>query len=233
MWTISELKQRGKAAFKANYWMCVLTAFLMSLFTGSASMSSGSGGKIDELKEKLSNMDSRELTAVIIAVAAIVSVALIVALVLRIFLANPIAVGGSLFFLSNTEQPPAPFNLVGSGFKNYLHTFVTLLLRDVFLLLWSLLFLIPGFIKAYSYRMVPYILAENPDMPAKEIITRSREMMNGHKWRAFVLDLSFIGWILLGALTCGLVLIFWTGPYKQSTDAALYLKLSREEQYRY
>ena len=73
--------------------------------------------------------------------------------------------------------------------------------------------------------MVPYILAEQPELSATEVITRSREMMNGNKWQAFKMDLSFLGWILLGILTLGLVNIFWTAPYMESAQAALYLKL--------
>ncbi len=64
-------------------------------------------------------------------------------------------------------------------------------------LLWSLLLVIPGIIKSYEYHMVPYILSENPGMPAREVFARSRDMMYGNKWAVFVLDLSFLGWIFL------------------------------------
>ena len=96
-------------------------------------------------------------------------------------------------------------------------------------MLWSLLLVVPGIVKLYSYRMVPYILAEHPELSANEVITRSRKMMNGNKWQAFKLDLSFIGWILLGTVTLGIVQVFWTSPYMESAQAALYLKL-RDEQ---
>ena len=79
-----------------------------------------------------------------------------------------------------------------------------------------------GIIKAYSYRMVPYILKEHPELSGTKAITLSRQMMNGHKWNAFVLDLSFIGWIILSALTLGILHIFYVGPYIQATDAELY-----------
>ena len=76
--------------------------------------------------------------------------------------------------------------------------------------------------------MVPFILKDNPELSATEAITRSREMMNGNKWRAFLLDLSFIGWVLLGCITCGIVQFFWTTPYMYSTHAALYLELKNK-----
>ena len=83
----------------------------------------------------------------------------------------------------------------------------------------------PGIIKAYEYRMIPYILAENPDIDTKEAFARSKEMMTGNKWDAFVLDLSFLGWILLSVCTCGILAIFWVNPYMYMTDAELYVAL--------
>ena len=97
-----------------------------------------------------------------------------------------------------------------------------MLLSGLFIFLWGLLFIIPGIIKSYSYRMVPYILRDEPELSPMEVISRSRDMMNGQKLNAFILDLSFIGWALLTALTCGLAGIFYVGPYKAGTDAALY-----------
>ena len=73
--------------------------------------------------------------------------------------------------------------------------------------------------------MVPYILAEHPELSANEVITRSRKMMNGNKWQAFKLDLSFIGWILLSAFTFGVVHILYTGPYMNTALAGLYEEL--------
>lgn len=89
----------------------------------------------------------------------------------------------------------------------------------------SLLFIIPGIIKSYEYRMVAYILADQPELTRKEAFELSRKMMNGNKWNAFVLDLSFIGWGFLTAITFGILGIFYVNPYIQHTNAALYLKL--------
>ena len=152
----------------------------------------------------------------------------VICLLIKIFLANPLELGGASFFVENTEAGPAPLSTIKRGFQNYGHNFVVLFLRDLYLTLWLLLFIVPGIIKMYSYRMVPYILAEHPELSANEVITRSREMMNGNKMQAFKMDLSFLGWILLGILTLGLGLVFWTSPYMESTQAALYLKLRDE-----
>lgn len=97
----------------------------------------------------------------------------------------------------------------------------------LFTMLWSLLFIIPGIIKAYSYSMAIFILAENKGMPALEAIRRSKEMMEGHKMDLFVLELSFIGWGLLTALTFGIVGI-WAIPYITATTTNFYNTIKGE-----
>ena len=226
MWTNQELKEKAKTAFKANYWPCVGAALLMSILSGSSFMSSGSQGSSTDMQNSLQSAEPAVIAGIFIAFG----VASLIGILIKIFLANPVEVGGYYFFKENTEEPGAPFALIKKGFQNYGHTFATLFLRDLFLVLWFLLFLIPGLVKAYSYCMVPFILAEHPELSATEIITRSRRMMNGNKWRAFVLDLSFIGWIILGVFSLGLVFIFWTSPYMNSTHAALYLKLKEAQE---
>ena len=117
----------------------------------------------------------------------------------------------------------ATFGCVMDGFRgNYGRVVVTMLLRDLLIFAGTLLFVIPGIILTYSFRMVPYILAENPNVEATEALKMSREMMLGNKWNAFVLDLSFFGWILLTICTCGILGIFYVNPYIYATDAELY-----------
>ncbi len=95
------------------------------------------------------------------------------------------------------------------------------LLTVLFVYLWSLLLIVPGIVKALSYSMSPYILAENPNLTAKEALDASKQMMNGHKMELFVLGLSFIGWILLSTITFGIALI-WVMPYMNATMANFY-----------
>ena len=225
MWTIREMKEKGLAAFKGNYWPSVLVALLMTAFAGASFASSRQSGSSADLEMAIQSGDSKTV-AVILGAFLVVSV---IAILLKIFLVNPIELGGVTFFTRNLEAGPAPFKTLKEGFRNYGHNFAVLFLRDLYTALWLLLFIVPGIIKSYSYRMVPYILAEHPELSANEIITRSRRMMDGHKWAAFKLDLSFFGWFLLGILTLGLVEVFWTKPYLESTQAALYLKLRDAE----
>ena len=79
--------------------------------------------------------------------------------------------------------------------------------------------------KAYSYRMVPFILKDNPELSPNEVITKSRKMMDGNKMDVFIFDLSYIGWYLLGIVTFGLVNVFWTSPYHQNANGVIYRRL--------
>lgn len=224
MWTISEVKSRGKGAFLANYFKSVIAAFVLSLLTAGTAASTSSQADKDNLENFFQTADP---TLIYVFFGTIMTISFI-SLILKIFLFNPLQVGGYRFFKRNVEEGNVGLNVLTEGFGTYAHSFITLFLRDLFLCLWSCLFLIPGIIKAYSYRMVPYIIKDNPELSATQVITRSREMMNGHKWNAFVYDLSFIGWYILGIIPfAGQILtIFWTAPYKQNSDAALYLEIS-------
>ncbi|MBP1589663.1 MAG: DUF975 family protein [Kiritimatiellae bacterium] len=113
------------------------------------------------------------------------------------------------------------------GFSQYGRALGYYLLTMIFIFLWSLLLIIPGIIKAFSYAMTPYILLDHPEMGVNEAITESRRIMDGHKWELFCLHLSFIGWMLLSILTFG-ILFFWLNPYMSITTAAFYRSLPKD-----
>jgi uncharacterized membrane protein len=236
MWKIGEIKERGRAALRLNYWKCVLVSFIMGFVASGTSSVSINRVRSDEnvqqaiteMTDMYNGLTPGQRFAVAAAVSGVITLIIIVSVLLRIFLYNPLKVGGLSFFKMNVIDPPADLNDISAGFKNYLHTFVTLFLMDLFNALWFCLFIIPGFVKAYSYRMVPYILADEPDLSPTETITRSRQMMDGHKWHSFLYDLTFFGWGILALLTCGLVGVFWVTPYKYNSDAALYLAIRDE-----
>ncbi len=150
----------------------------------------------------------------------------VLAVLAAVFLILPLEAGCARFFYRNLLEK-AEVKEVAYGYDHgYKNVVKTLFLRDIFLFLWFLLLIIPGIIKAYEYRMIPYILAEHPDMPRKEVFYYSKMMMKGNKWKAFVLDLSFIGWWILSALTLGILSIFYVEPYYRTTCAALYQALA-------
>jgi len=103
------------------------------------------------------------------------------------------------------------------------------LLRTVYIFLWSLLFIVPGVMAAYSYAMTGYILAEHPNMSAEEAIALSKQMMAGNRWRLFCLHISFIGWGLLSAILTFGIGDLWLTPYRQAAQAAFYREVSGTE----
>lgn len=142
--------------------------------------------------------------------------------VLAAFTFNPFEVGCTRFFLRNLQEPAQVGNIGYAFDNNYKNIAKTMFFRDMYTFFWTLLFVIPGIVKAYEYRMIPYLLADNPQMTKEEAFAESKRMMKGQKWRAFVLDLSFIGWYILSGLTLGILGVFYVIPYVRQTGAALY-----------
>ena len=148
-----------------------------------------------------------------------------VILIVDIFLVNPFEVGGKRFMRMSVEGT-AQVKEIAYGFDHsYKNVVKVLFYRDLYVFLWTLLFIIPGIVKMYQYFLVPYILTEYPDMEYKAALQMSRDMMEGNKWKTFVIKLSFILWDILGALTFGILEIFYVNPYRSLTYAALYCKL--------
>lgn len=181
---------------------------------------------IDKAMDSLEDMSPAVIIIVVIVFIVIMLIVVAAAIAVDVFLLNPILVGISRFMLKGVDGTTNISELGYTFDHNYKNGMKTMFFRDLYIALWSLLFIIPGIYKAYQYRMVPYILAENPDMPYKDVLQMSKDMMNGQKWKAFVLDLSFILWHILGAITCGIAEILYVAPYVYLTNAAFYRRLS-------
>lgn len=144
---------------------------------------------------------------------------------MNVFITAPLETGASRYFLESTQERLNFGNLFYAFTSGKYGNIVFVnFLRSLFLFLWSLLLVIPGIVMGYAYSMVPYLLAENPALDYRRALSLSKDMTQGHKWEIFVLELSFIGWFLLGALACGLGTLF-VNPYYHSTRAQLYVAL--------
>ena len=141
-----------------------------------------------------------------------------------------IQLGYSVYLLKQYHRQETSIGDLFSQFFRFGTGFAQKFLVGLYTLLWTLLFIIPGLIKSLSYAMTPFILADNPNLTAGQAITRSRELMDGHKWELFVLDLTFIGWDILGALTCGIGSL-WVTPYKNAAYAAFYRQIAGYPKY--
>ena len=138
------------------------------------------------------------------------------------------AAGLAIVMLEIVRNWEVKFTDMFKGFQNFGTTFLAGLLVALYTLLWSLLFVIPGIIKMYSYSMTSYILADHPEMKPKEALEASSVMMEGHKMDLFILDLSFFGWYLLVGLTFGLAALY-VGPYVSATRALFYEAIKGEK----
>ena len=118
-------------------------------------------------------------------------------------------------------------NLFRDSFGRWGRKVWGMFLMNFFISLWSLLLIIPGFIKYYAYALTPYILIDNPELSANQAINLSQKMMKGHKFDMFILHLSFIGWIFLSIFTFGIGLL-WLLPYMMTAQAAFYQDVKKE-----
>jgi uncharacterized membrane protein len=200
--------------------------------------------------------DSYVDETIISIIFLVVFITIIAALLIRVLAGYNLSIGCLRYFIGTAQGQDMQFGVLGSTFKKgiYFNVIQTLLLRDVFLFLWSLvaivpatvvmvlgilsdnagfvflgiLFFIPGAIvgavKLLSYIMTPYLLADNPQLSPTRAITLSKAMTQGEKWEIYVLGLSFIGWSLLGVLAC-CIGTYFLQPYIEATYAELYLVL--------
>lgn len=178
---------------------------------------------IDDLNSMADNTAGMMAIGIFLIVFIIVFVVIMaVVILLDVFIFNPLEVGCKKYYLRNLNEPAQVGNIGYAFDNNYKNIIKTMFFRDLFTVLWTLLFIIPGIVKSYEYQMIPYLLADNPQMTKEQAFEESKRMMQGQKWKAFVLDLSFIGWNILSALTLGILGIFYVQPYMDATHAALY-----------
>lgn len=146
-------------------------------------------------------------------------------LLVKILIVNPITVGENRVFLESRKYKETSIKRIVFGFtkKRHFKIVKSILRRGIYKALWDIT-IIGGIIKYYSYLMVGFIVAENPYISGKDAIKISREMMNGYKWEAFKLDLSFFGWHLLQVLTFGII-GFWVNTYIKAAQSELYVSL--------
>lgn len=207
-------------AFKKNYVSAVVVALLMGIFSTVSGESSAR--RVSENSDIYSGnlFNVGMITGLLAGIATVV---ILIVLVAKVFVGNLLKMGGYRFFILNqTAQPGIGTLLDGFRSGHYVNIVLTMFLRDLFTTLWSLLLVVPGIVKHYEYLMVPYIIAENPAMDYKEAFQISKQMMDGEKMEAFIMDLSFLGWYLLSAVTCGLLAIFYVNPYVQASFAEMY-----------
>jgi len=227
MWTRAMIKTRAKTVLKVSYWKAFLVSLVIALAEGGLSGSSNwknTNQFPKNIPDSLSSYGTNLWSYVLLLLLGALLV-IILALAFRVLLGYPLEVGGKRYFLRSTQND---FDLNNLGFAfdkgKYWSIVKAMFWRGFINFLWVLLLIIPGIIKYYAYKMVPYILADNPRMDYRRALELSTKMTKGQKAAMFVLDLSFIGWYLLGTLAL-LVGVLFVLPYQNATNAELYIIL--------
>ena len=245
MWNRESIKNYAKDFLRKHYWKAFLVCLIVAILTANGG---GTGNRVkisdryyenqmtirpeNKVAIEFENPISRFIikgfnrSPVFFISWAALPIIIILFIALLITIGYALEVGKNRFFLRGFKDDVDLKNLFSTfNSMEYWGIIKTQFIRGLYNFLWSLLLIIPGIIKSYEYRMVPYILSEEPNLPSNEVIRRSREMTDGHKMDMFVLDLSFLGWYILGAIFYGIGGIF-VNPYKEATMAKLYNILS-------
>lgn len=201
--------------------------------------------KIGVINSVIRLFSSNEILRTLISLATSV-----LSFLMAIFVAGPLIVGEKRFFLENRTYHSTRIGRMGFLFRErHFRPILTMLIMDIYTFLWSLT-IVGGIIKTYEYEMIPYILAENPEIERKKAFKLSKQMMKGNKWRSFVIDLSFYPWIiaitliiavasvlitgtplkstLIAEICCAVFMMLFLNPYKTATKAELYIALRKE-----
>lgn len=230
MWSRKDIKGNAKASLKRNYWKAVIGSLLLLIIGGGGAAAGSSATQSEEVNSAIDSLfmqQAETIIAFIVVLFSALTVVFVIDFVICVFIKNPLQVGIQKLFINCKTDQAECSDMLSAFSGSYLNVVKTMFLMTLFTSLWSLLFIIPGIIKAYEYRMIPYILADNPEMSRKEVFKKSKELMTGNKWNAFVLDLSFIGWHILGFCTCGILELFYVLPYHLLTNAELYHELKK------
>ncbi|MEG0912557.1 MAG: DUF975 family protein [Oscillospiraceae bacterium] len=227
-WDRETLKLRAKEVLKKSYWMAFLVTFIFSIvqsvFAGSSVGAGRNGVSYNYAFDSTLGTDGmyRILMAMMPVLFVFGIFGSVLAIAYTIFVSNLAEIGKNRFFTLCRYNTISIEEML-FGFKNgkYMSNVKTMLMRGLYTFLWGLLFFVPGIVKGYSYWMIPYILAENPNISTERAFEISMRTTQNEKWEMFVLDLSFIGWYLLGLLACGVGVMF-VSPYHEAAKAELY-----------
>jgi len=204
----AELKDIAKEKLKGNWANAILVCLVVLILTGGVSLTISGREFILYGARGRSTYNFGDL--------------------IKLIIGGPMSLGMVSYFLNLIRDKEARIEDTFSGFRNFASAFLVQLLSEIFILLWALLLIIPGIIAALSYSMAYYILQDNPELSAMDVIRESKKLMDGEKARLFVLGLSFLGWIIVGVITCGIGFL-WITPYMNATTAAFYEDLKRRK----
>ena len=214
MWTRALLKANAKTVLRRSYWRVFLMCLIASLLAGDIDLN------FNLVNTQINYQTTVEQASRLVGVLALV-VVLVASLCWGILFSPVVRVGQCRYLIQNRAGEVGLGTLFSGFTSSYWNTVSGMFYANLRIFLFTLLLVIPGIIKAYQYTFVPYLLAENPDMEPARAAEISTLMTDGEKWNIFVLDLSFLGWNILGGLLFGIG-TFFVNPYYAATQAELY-----------
>lgn len=229
----SSFRQQAREALSGNWPTAIITTLVAGLLGGSMFVQQTGMNLVTTSQQTVQNQDiqynlpdggygSNALLG-----AAVLGGSLVLIISLAQFLIGGfVSLGLIQFNMNLIDKKPVDFMDIFSKSDMFVKALFLRLRLTVFIFLWTLLLIIPGIIKSYSYSMSGFIMTENPEISSKEAIEVSMKMMAGNKWRLFCLQLSFIGWYILGLMACGIG-VFFVQPYVNAAIAAFYDDVSR------
>lgn len=215
----ADFRARAREALVGRWGVAIAVALVAMLLGGGGGMNSSTASQV----AGNTGLD-RQAYALILTVSA-------VAVLLAFFIGGVMQIGWAGFNLKLLNRQEVRFGTLFEHFYRIGAGICMVLLQEIFVFLWSLLFVIPGIVAAYRYAMMPYLMAEYPELGALEAMRESKRLMYGNKWRLFCLHWSFFGWILLSVITAGIGFL-WLNPYMAAADAAFYQEICREDRER-
>lgn len=221
----ADFRKIARNALRGKWSIAVLAGFLACLMGAGISTGTGASSSNSSARDLFQAFHSSELWTQLRPFLIVGAVILLIWLFLTFIIGGAAKLGYAVFNLNLVDSKKAALSDLFSQFHRFGDGFCMNFLTGLFIFLWSLLLVIPGIIKYYSYAMTPYILAEHSNMAAMDAINESRRLMNGNKWRLCCLSLSFIGWMLLCTLPALIALLFLSAYTMDSGNLSVLLWL--------
>lgn len=211
-----DFRARARQALKGKWGLAVGVGFVATLLTGGVGVANSAGAST-EGSGYLSVAEHQSFIALTTTVATIALLVLVIG--------GAIQLGWNRFNIGLVKGETVRFGDLFSQIHRLWAGFLMKFVVGLFVTLWSLLLVIPGIIAGYAYAMVPYLMAEFPELRVMDAIRESKRLMKGNKWRLFCLHMSFFGWMFLSAFTLGIGYL-WLTPYMQTAEAVFYMEVT-------
>lgn len=205
-----------------------LSVGVPSFSANSTSTVSQGTVEYEEMERMVTEFLESDLFAAILPFLTGILIVLVIWALVTLVIGGAVTLGYAQFNLNLVDGKDPQFGDLFFHIRRLWEGFCMQFFQGMLVLLWSLLFLIPGIIASYRYAMTPYILAERDDLSVMEAISLSKKMMKGNKWELFFLDLTFIGWAILCIVTLGIASL-WVDPYIEASRAAFYREISEQK----